>query len=270
MNELQCLKQLRYLLRARKWSGGSTPYVFSPRSVRVTIGPQEDALREMPPPLCLIRPDVAESDPKYDEQPDLVRATVILRLVASVMGDEVGENALLGANRVDGIYGSKNRGLFEIEEEMFGAVNLLNEIGGIKIAGREKGAVLAEVDPQLGYVCFRDYSFELWCTKNRFYHGPTRMVATGGVGSVALTWTLPPDRFDRNTMYLRRAAGATPPATVTDGTGVTLSGALATSVSDVIAAGTYSYSLFCGYDDFEDDTVRSYSAPVSKASVVVT
>ena len=225
----------------------------------------------MPPPLALIRPDTAESDPKFDEQPGLIRATVIVRLVAAVAGDEVGENALIGGNRVDGLYGARNRGLFEIEEEMYGAIGKLNEISGIKIAAREKGAVLAEVDAQLGYVCFRDYSFELWCTKNRFYHGPTRVTATGAAGQVALTWTLPPDRFDRNTMYLRRAAGATPPALVTDGTAVTLSSALATSVTDSgLAAGAYSYSLFCGYDDFEEDTVRSYSEAVSKASVMVT
>lgn len=268
MNELQCLKQMRYLLRAQEWSSGVK--VFQQNSVRVTLGPAEDGLRWMSPPLLMLRPDSVESDPLHDEQPDLIRCTVMGRIVQSIEGDDVGENVLLGANR-SGLTAAQNRGLFEIEEQMYAAVGKLNEINGVKLFCRMKGAVLADLDPVLGYIAWRDYSFEVFCTMNRFYHAATKFVATGGVGQVVLTWTLPPDRFDRQQMFLRRAAGITPPATVTDGTGVTLASALATGVTDSgLAPGTYSYSLFAGYDDFEDNTVRSYSAAVSKASVTVT
>lgn len=270
MNEVQILKQLRYLLRARQWTGGSA-LVFASQSVAITISPTEQGLLRMVPPVVLLRPSAVAADPTHGEEPQLLSGTILARLIGAVAGDDIGEGVLIGANRVDGMSGgSRNRGIFELERELLATIAKLNGANGMKIQCRHKGGVDGDIDNVLGHVAWRDYQFEAWFTALPFYHPPTRFVATGGVGSVALSWQLPPDRFDRNTMVLRRAVGATPPATATDGTGVSLSGPLATSKTDVLAAGTYSYSLFMGYDDFEDDIITSYSDALSKASVVVT
>jgi hypothetical protein len=123
-------------------------------------------------------------------------------------------------------------------------------------------------------VVARPFELEVYnATVARRYHVPKKLRATGGVGQVSLTWSLPPTRFDTLSVILRRAAGATAPATVTDGTGVTLASALATSVTDSgLAAGTYSYSLFAAYDETTatPTTADRYSSPATATSVTVT
>ncbi len=108
-------------------------------------------------------------------------------------------------------------------------------------------------------------------TAARFHPCP-RFKATGGVGSVALSWTLPPARFDRLKIVLVRKSGSSAPSSVTDGTVVTLSGDLATSKTDTLAAGTYSYSIFAAYDETHatPTTAEQYSAAASVTGVVVT
>lgn len=91
------------------------------------------------------------------------------------------------------------------------------------------------------------------------------------MATVTLSWTNPSGRFDLHRIIMRRAAGSTAPATVTDGTGVTLGSDLATSVADTgLAAGTYSYSAFAGYDEINSPPSSSakFSAPASITVVV--
>ena len=109
-------------------------------------------------------------------------------------------------------------------------------------------------------------------TTTEHFHPCPRFNATGGVGSVTLAWTLPPARFDRLRVVLIRKAGSSAPTSVSDGTAVTLSGDLATSKTDTIAAGTYSYSLFAVYDETHatPTTVEKYSAAATKTAIVVT
>lgn len=80
-------------------------------------------------------------------------------------------------------------------------------------------------------------------------------------GTLSLSWTNPSGAVG---MVLRRASGSTPPETVEDGTGVTLGGALATSVVDSPGFGTWSYALFAGYDtrNVPATTADAYSAAV--------
>lgn len=118
-----------------------------------------------------------------------------------------------------------------------------------------------------------DLEFEVYSARtSRFYHAPFRFAATPGSGQVVMTWTLAPTRFDTLRVILRRATGSTPPATVTDGTGVTLSGDLVTSKTDSgLAAGTYSYSLFMAYDETNatPTTADKYSAAATRSALVV-
>jgi hypothetical protein len=74
------------------------------------------------------------------------------------------------------------------------------------------------------------------------------------------------NRFDRRQMVLRR--GATLPASATAGTGVTLSGDLATSVVDTPGAGTWYYALFAAYDEYGSASNERYSAAATTSAVV--
>src|SRR5450756_130798 len=77
--------------------------------------------------------------------------------------------------------------------------------------------------------------------------GPvTSVSATPASTSIALSWTNPADASLTGVM-IRRAPGATPPATATDGTLVTDTVKAATSFTDktALTSGTqYSYALF--------------------------
>ncbi len=249
MNIWQILRQLKYLLLARVWTGSGN-VVFPSGSVKVSEQLTENVKQTgMRTPICVLAPGVNQTDPEHREEPDLFQQDVRATVIVSIPGDQVGENPMIGANVPDRTK-SEGRGLLEIEEELFNAIGLLNTDFGVVIQSSSSGAAMPSLDPTLGYVLSRDYMFQAWATASRYYHAPTRLQATAlGGGSVSLSWVLPPDRFDRYQIILRRASGSTAPSSVTGGTGVTLSGNLATSVTDTPGAGTWSYSVWCGYDE---------------------
>lgn len=274
MNIWQTLKQLEYLIRLRTW-GGSGGTVFP--SVRATSGILEDALRTERVPMVLIAPMEATTDPNGKSDDGLIEQRVELTLIMMAPGDALGQKAMLGGNRnVTSAYGqtvSEGRGLLECETELLAAVKSLNNLSGVRIKLESVSASGGELDQTTKYTCFRKYQFRLMCSDVAFYHPAHDLVATPlGGGSCSLSWKVPPARWDRYRVILRRAVGATPPASITDGTGVTLSGDLATGVTDAPGAGTFSYALFGTYDEVNAAASQDQrvSDAVTRASVVVT
>jgi hypothetical protein len=249
MNTWQILQQVKYLLKSRKWAGSpSNAVVFHPDAIRITGGVNPKAIDALIKPAVLLKSLGAQSDPEYGEEPDLIEQTVNVAIVAMGAGDQFGENAIIGANR-QSFTDSRGRGLLEIEPEVFGAIERLNDIDGVRILSRIDGGDQILLDAEERPYALREYSYKVLCTADEYYHDATHLVATGGSGQVSLSWTLPPDRFDRYRVLLRRASGATPPSSVTAGTAVTLAGNLSTSVTDTgLTPGTYSYALFSQYD----------------------
>lgn len=275
MNQWQVLRQLRYLLLSRSWTGSSNK-VFGTGSVVVSAGLIRNVKKTMRMPLALIYPTEGQSDPDHGEEPDLLSQSFTVTIATVIPGDAVGEKPIIGGNVPDRTK-SEGRGIVEVEEELFAAIAKLTTDTGVVISFQGAGAARPTVDEDFGYIVQRDYLFKGWLTANRFYHPCINLVATGGSGQVSLSWTNPPDRYDRFKVVLRRASGGTVPATVTSGTGVTLSGNLAASVTDSgLSAGTYSYSLFAQYDETYDaigETLQSAdrtSSAVSRQSVTVT
>lgn len=76
-----------------------------------------------------------------------------------------------------------------------------------------------------------------------------RSLAASGSGNPDLTWVLPfsTSRFDYTDLHLEYASGTTAPASVGDGTEIALT-KTDTSVTHGLAAGTYSFSLWTGWD----------------------
>jgi hypothetical protein len=256
MNEWQALRQIEYLIRLHKWTGGST-VVFAPGSVLTTVAPEESSIRTMISPLVLLKPVAGQSDPEKHSQMDLLNQGLEVLLVTLTPGDAIGHKALMGGNRpgaaIGTAYGqqsSKNRGLLEVQTELKAAIEGLNNVSGLRIVLNSQSNVGASVDEKRLYVAWRTFRYDLWCADDLFYHPCRNLAATApGAGQVSLSWKLPPTRYDSFRAVLRRAAGATAPVSITDGTGVALSGNLATSVTDTPGAGTWSYALFFTYDE---------------------
>lgn len=189
--------------------------------------------------------------------------------------DGYGEGALVGGSTVSG--SSASRGVLEMEEYVYTALGVVTD-GSRSTVGDTQGFTLigwatnhsaATVDDN-HRVGVLPITLTTYATVGRYYHPVRRISGTGGAGSISLTWTNPPLRFDSYKIILRRASGATPPASVTDGTGVTLASDWATSKTDTVAAGTYSYSAFVAYDEVNPTpaTEQRYSIAASVASLV--
>lgn len=264
----QVARQLRHLLRAAVWPDTPGAVVFG--AVEVTDVPLEVAIGAFASfPLALIRMGGGPADP---EQPQLLTEAISVDLVVALPGDAIGARSLLGGPRAGGQGTSSGRGVLEVEEEAARACQQLGGANGVRVRVVSRGRSAVAEDKVHGYVMSRGLALEARCSAFRHYPPPVNFVATGGVGQVVMTWDLPPARFDRLSVILRRATGATPPASATSGTGVTLASATATGVTDTVAAGTYSYSLFEAYDETSATpaTADRYSAAVSRASVVAT
>lgn len=269
MNVWQITRQLRYLLLSRNWSGSSNR-VFPIESVVATVAAPKSQAKFMRVPMVFIFPSDGASDPWHSQEPGLLQQSFVIKTLVAIPGDTHGENAMIGANVADRTL-SEGRGVLEIEEELYSAIERLTVDSGIVIQNVALGSMTPILDEDLGYIMERQYTFQAICTSARYYPAPINFVATGGTGQVALSWIVPADRYDRFRVVLRRASGGTPPATVSDGTGVTLSGNLAASVTDSgLAAGSYSYSLFAQYDETNDAANGDTLAQADRTSSAIT
>jgi len=261
MNSWQCLKQIKSLLVAQKWTGSSTA-IFPNGSVIITQAPPKKGISLNRMPYAFIGLGSGSSDPVHDELPDKLRVDVIVALACSVPGDPYGEAAMIGRN-IQSTTDSRGRGILELEEELFNAVELLNEIDGVVIQFRAMGSPAPEYDETHGYIVKRGYRFEMDCTASRAYSEASKFTASESGGTVTLSWTLPATRYDLKAMILRFASGSTPPADKDAGTGITVDPVLGTSETHAPGAGTYSYRLITAYDEDEDETADRWSAGVT-------
>jgi hypothetical protein len=214
-------------------------------------------------------------DPEYSEEHELIQRTIHLTLIQSIAGDAgIGENAVMGANRVSGNTHSVGRGLLELEEEVNEAIKHLGPDNGVFLQNKTAGiASVSQVDVggQVLYVQQMDWTFDLFTNTQRSYPEPICMVSGAAPpGYTYFTWLLPPSRYDLLNLVLRRNAGSSAPTSPTDGTGVTLTSALALSAQDGPGlSGQYTYALFAGYDEssLTPTTADRYS---SAATITVT
>lgn len=262
--------QFRYLARLAAWPSGTTSVVVG-SSAYATAGPLTEARLGRQPWLA-VNLGQTSADP---EVPSLVDTEILATLGVCVQGDVMGEQALVGGPRSGGIGSSQGRGILEIEAPLLAAVGAMTGADGLPIVcSFASSPHPSPYDEQAGpsYI-LKEYAFKIRCTTTDEYPAPHEFTATGGAGSATLAWTLPAARFDRRQIVLVYAAGATPPTSASGGTPITLATDLATSKTAVLAAGTYSFALFCGYNPTGAASNENYSAQdvgSYRASVVVT
>lgn len=272
MNTWQLCGELRSVLRSLLWTGSSNQ-VFGSEAVVVTVGPEAEAGGAMRFPAAIIRPLDASVDPDHSQQPDLIRQRIGIRLMTAVAGDAIGEVPLLGGFwTTAAATSSQGRGLLELEEELYNAVELLSLDDGVEIQFMAAGASQAILLEDVGYIAFRDYDFQAWVTASRDYPPGRELLATVlSTGDVSMTWVNPPTgRYDFRLMRLRRATGSTPPTSSSGMLLVVVSPETAVSHTDTPGSGTFSYSLFAAYDDRQDPpaTDREFSAADTVTVVV--
>ena len=248
MNPWQVARQMKFKLAAATWpTGGSA--VFSQVAV---VSAAFDSLFEYRTPWCAIKPS---GSPVDAEEPDLVAEGFEVLIAVAIHGDAVGQNATIGANRTGGQSVSEGRGLLEVEEESKRVIRQMADADGVHMVLSSSSDAGGDVNEQKEPMAVRrTYNVTAHCTTQRYYHPPRCLVIAGGV----LTWALPPTRFDTRRMVVRRASGATPPATATSGTDVPVA-ALATTVTDNPGAGTWSYAIFMAYDETGSGTDERFS-----------
>ena len=260
MNRWQHARQIKHLLSAAVWPDSELVFGFLAISAGLNDFPSR---RGNIFPAVVISPGSGSNDPS---DPRIHSLSWNLWLMTRNQGDGFGEAALVGANRTGGSLG---RGLLEVEEQLQVTLEEIGDETGLSMVLYASSSADSIVHEDYDTIALNSFAFSSKATTRRFYHPPTRLAATTpGGGVAALTWRLPPDRFDRLELVLRRAAGATPPATATSGTGVTLSGPLAVSVSDTPGVGTFSYSLFALYDEINTPPVTATTGAVSAAETL--
>ena len=170
----QVARQVQYLLQAATW-GSSSTVVFAPGSVVITSRPTEDAIRSgIVMPGAFIRPLGAQVDPDAQELPDLLEQELSVALITSIVNDPFGEAMLVGAQRT-GQSSSEGRGLLEIEEELFNAIELLDTDDGVVVQHIGSSAP----QPQMvgdDMALIREYGFRIDVTADRFYHPVSNLV----------------------------------------------------------------------------------------------
>lgn len=273
MDELQQAEQIRHQLASRYWGdSGSNALVFG--KVASSAGPRE-SIRDLANqcPVAIINAMGSVGALKGLPQARTFRWQILV--MVSNMGDPWGEGGLIGSNWQGFGTQSEGAGILHVQRELCAALNPSTGREGLRLALVESRSATASEDPDAPPVTFRMYQFESQGTEHPVYATATRLAATaGGSGAVTLTWLLPTGRYDFYKAVLRYASGATPPASTSAGTGVTLSADDATTVTFSPGAGTYSFALFVQYDEKARDaaksTVTATSAAETLASVVVT
>ena len=187
-----------------------------------------------------------------------------------VPGDDVGEMCMLGAHHPE-LQGvdeytesqttSSGKGLLQVEEVVLDTLKSLSPDDGVFMICRSKSGIDAVLDNEMGYVCWRDYSFEAQLTSERTFAPATNLKVSGS----NLTWINPNPRYDFRKMILRFNAGSSAPATITAGTGGPAMDDDATTCAVVSGR---AYALFAVYDDYHDTPADDKD--VSPAEILIT
>lgn len=279
MNGWQIARQIRYLLRARRWEGGAAvdgyEHVFQSPSVRVSPIASGELISQKALPLCLINAGNEQVDPAAGQEPRLVKQDFEITIAALQPGEEAGENAIIGGNRAATNKSSRGRGLLEIEEEVKEVLNSVFANSGVDMVGSWSSGISVSLVEGLGYVAQLTLTFSFFGTSFRTYRGVSAFVGSGATGgTISMTWKAAPDRWDRVTgsggQVIRYAAGAVAPATYDAGTaGPTITGTAVSASITGLSSGTYSVSIFSGYNEAGGTTPSRWSDPVSQLSITV-
>lgn len=256
MNAAQVVKQVQKIIRAVRWPDGSADYVVGPKGVFITEGATSEQDVPSLGHFVFVTAGTASSDPKI---PGVLGMDVVVSIFASVYGDPLGQASIVGGVRTD-TGKTAGRGVLEVEAPILTALQSLTGADGLPVVF---SLISGTPTTQIGNrtVAQRTWTARILCTVEPEYEAPRNLVtAAGASGHAVLTWKNPSARFDFRRVILVRKAGATAPASVTDGT-VVYTGELET-FDDACGAGQFSWTIFASYCFVENRGVDEDFSPV--------
>lgn len=253
LTEWQIIYQIAYLVRQLEWSSGVP--VFKAEDVIESPYEPYDLMQINHAPSLIVQPGSKTTDDANMLRAGVQNGNIELILVTAVPGDKVGTASLMGRNQAAGVLG---KGILEIEEKLKTAILLLTQQNGVEFYAVSQNAPKPNPIGSNRGLLSRTFTYSLWFTETRTYSRPRHFRATESGGTVTLTWSLPPDRFDFNRVVMYRHTSEITSAGT--GTSITLSGDEAVTVANAPGAGTWYYSIFGGYLE-PGNTVEQFSLP---------
>ena len=122
MNSWQLAQQIKHELGLVAWDSGSRDVVFGPRNVLVYAGALGEDQHPPGFPFALVTVGSGSPDP---DDPDLIEQQFGIIAAVQVVGDPMGQGAIIGSSRAD--YGkSAGAGIAEVGERVRYAIERLN------------------------------------------------------------------------------------------------------------------------------------------------
>ena len=252
MNDYQLAQQIKYLLEKIVWptpvSGFEVGDLVFGAKGRVTVfagtPTQEQIPKVFPAAMVLIGTGVPD-----EEAPELVKQEFTVIGAVSVMGDPMGQQAIIGGPAAD-LGKSAGKGIAEINTQVRNAIKNLTTMDGAKILMSQ---VSIDVPAVIAgrHLVIAEISVEALCTTDLHYSAPQELSKSVN------TWTWKGathcrGRFDFKQYRLGYLTGLTPPATAAD----------ATMVESPVTTETITHSALSGktYSIFADYSARKQAS----------
>lgn len=262
MNAWQLAQQIKHLLAAVTWPGGSAGAVFGSRGVFVYAGatPSDD---ELPPafPFAAVTIDSGTPDP---DEPGLIEQRFSIAVAAEAAGDPLGEHAIIGSARAD-LGSSAGAGVAEVSERARAALRSLTGADGAAVVVSATGVAAPAPLGRGRHVAFESLSLTALCTSDSSYAAPAEMRRVGGV----LSWKGAhcAARFDFLRFHVGYVEDTETPASTPDDFDASVYTGSATEAAATILPGR-TYSVFAEYDPRGTGTAAAYSAATVGTYVV--
>lgn len=253
MNPLQMALQIKHKLQTVAWTGGDV--VFGTRGVVVFAGTPSE--KQFPPayPWALVGIGSGAMDADH---PEFITQTYGIMIAANVVGDPMGEFALIGSSILNQT-SSAGRGVAEVTERARYAVQSLTGADGAKIQLSSTSIGGPFPLGQTGrHIAVQELTLQALCTSQPHYAAPQQIAHDG----TTWTWLGAPcsSRYDFLQYRLTRKTGSAASSSPTDGT-IVYTGTAA-SFTGVKSSGN-TYTVFADY------VLRGGSDPDASSSAVV-
>jgi hypothetical protein len=230
--------QVASVLKTATWPEGGGSLVFGDRMVWVVAGVPEE--EQLPPsgPFALVQVNGGTVDV---DDPNLVEQEFSVLVVADVVGDDMGEAALLGGS-LSALGASANRGVLELNDRVRAA---LQDLHGADGANLYLHAASTGEPVRLGrgrHLAVGETRFRALCTMAPEYEPPSRLAEAADVW----TWdgAAAAARYDFVRYRLGYVDGAAPAETPASATIVYTGTAATTTVAPVAGK---AYSVWADY-----------------------
>lgn len=263
MNPWQFAQQIRHELRNVQWQLGSKEVVFGDRGAFVFGGAPVEAAHPMQFPFALVTIDGGVPD---EDDPDLIMQQFSVAVAARVMGDKLGEGAVIGRNRPGEDYGkSAGAGCAELAERARAAVQRMTAFSGGAIVVSASGTETPGPLAQLRHVAVESFTVTAMCTSQPRQIAPQQLRLAGD------TWrwegSYCTDRFDFVEFELAFVEGSTPAASYAE-----MEGSVYTGTDEETAVGGVAgrvYHLFARYNGHGGSSTLAETSPVEVGSYII-